>query len=499
MPSRFAIIDELASNTKHPSSIILKDESSGCVYVASRIEHGFTIVDYETYTSFLSKGTWRLIQGEYVYNTGNASLHSVIMGIPIDKKGSRSVEPGVSIDHINQVPYDNRKSNLRFATLDDQLRNRKTRVDKEYLPDEISSITDTMYSPPYVRYDKTEGKYEFHKHPRVVALNKAGVVINATGTKREDCDLVDKYADTLVKYIDMHKKYADVFPDEAEEEDAFVCLRRSLLDEYFEIMDVLHTKDAEWPCGKVAYAGMFNLDNEYAEIQLQKILKNNKAIKAGGPKHLPSMDVSLHGCSIRKKGDYTTVYDTKHAAQLAKVNWDADDLRIHISPKLKTVFPLLESYQGKKIMLADFVYWILEGNTIPEGMTVATVNLIRHDVRASNLMLVANNGRGQKPPGDTRPDPNLVGDLGMEFLPRGVSIVKDRSYWMFLVKIKGLTDKKFNCNKENAKEVFSKVIAYLRQHNPGFQEENDKYQELSRSFYAIKKATESTLDGDAQV
>ncbi len=414
----------------------------------------------------------------------------------------RAYDNTSTVDHINNVRHDNRLANLRVASMSEQITNRPSRLDKEELDNNVAVVAGTSHMPRYLRFDKGQGRYTFADHPYIQQLSRHGVSVLYNGTKSDKCTMIEKYADALEKYTHMYMEYSKICADDELE---LVTKKNTLIMEYRGIMEAVYSYDPLFPRMET-----FNIDRVETEFEkaskllhtLQSNCKELNCKQLGGPKHLDATDIMEpgHMAYIRKKGSYTTVYDSKHAAQLANVNWDTDDLRIHISPKLKSYFPLLDSYQGKKIMLADFVYWILEGKTIPEGMTVATINLIRHDVRASNLILVPNNGRGQKPPGDTRPDSNLVGDLGMEYLPRGVSIVRDKANWMYLIKIKGVNDKKLSFKKENAKEVFGKVLVYLREMKADFDEENQRYQELSRTYYAIKATvTENTQDGDAQV
>ncbi len=85
------------------------------------IEHkGYLIViDDDDYSLFLSR-SWSFTCGhKYLLHKG-LSLHRLIMGIvPGDPR---------HVDHINGNTLDNRRSNLRFATRNQNLRNQRTRT-----------------------------------------------------------------------------------------------------------------------------------------------------------------------------------------------------------------------------------------------------------------------------------------------------------------------------------------------------------------------------------
>jgi hypothetical protein len=77
-------------------------------------------VDEEDYERFVKGHRFRLIRNGYVaYLTNkdgcaNKLLHRIIMGVP----------PGEFIDHINRDRLDNRRENLRTATLNENQRNK---------------------------------------------------------------------------------------------------------------------------------------------------------------------------------------------------------------------------------------------------------------------------------------------------------------------------------------------------------------------------------------
>ena len=80
----------------------------------------FAIVDTEDYEE-LRKHKWHLIPSGHVvrYEGGKAILmHRVIM----------CAQPGMEIDHINGIPADNRRENLRQCSRAENMRNKRVRL-----------------------------------------------------------------------------------------------------------------------------------------------------------------------------------------------------------------------------------------------------------------------------------------------------------------------------------------------------------------------------------
>lgn len=78
----------------------------------------YVLVDKEDMKLFDKTKLYLHHVGQFLYvrvNPSKISLHRLIMGIPQDKV----------IDHINRDTLDNRKSNLRICTIQENLRNQK--------------------------------------------------------------------------------------------------------------------------------------------------------------------------------------------------------------------------------------------------------------------------------------------------------------------------------------------------------------------------------------
>ena len=76
---------------------------------------GYTIVDTDLLVE-LSKNPWYLSLGGYIATNRGKYLHHRIL----------PQKPGFQTDHINGLPWDNRRVNLRYATKQENMRNRAT-------------------------------------------------------------------------------------------------------------------------------------------------------------------------------------------------------------------------------------------------------------------------------------------------------------------------------------------------------------------------------------
>lgn len=447
-----------------------------CLSIPCTGKKVIAVMDLEYYNKLCANGEmWCCSNGYIAENSSMRTMHTMIA----------EPDDGRSVDHINQMKTDNRFENLRLATQSEQNVNRGARYDKiEPHPDLKALGVEAL--PRYLRFDPSENKYTFVDHPWVRLLADKGVKINPTGTKSAKCTIVEKFTDCMKKYCEMHEKYYELHPEQCEIDDVFAKRRRRLAMSYNAIVRYAHSVDPEaFPEGPHASLTWMDRDHEYAKEILDMLPVPAKK-QLGGPKNIEYTVTSRGDVCVRHKDHTPTVYDKLYEEALGLLNWDHDDMRIHISPAVAAAFPeLANKFPGaKKVLLPAFVYHILEGHEVIPDHCVVPFNNIRHDVRVANLMYVPGTSKNYKPPQSLAPPEGV--DIGMEYLPRGVTVTKDKERrWIFVTKLGGKTTRAY-FTSDNTKAVFeASVLPLLRAHDPDFDVNNARYQRMVAEFYGV--------------
>ena len=403
----------------------------------------------------LGRYTWACGTNGYAL-TKNMYAHQLILKSPPGE--------GVAIEHINRQLLDNRRANLRWTKADTP--------QSDLVPDEIKALGIARL-PPFVRYESGEGKFSFNDHPFIAKLAKLGVTVSGSGTKAGSNTLAQKLKDCLVKLKDMHTAYYECHP-----EDSAIVLAR----EYNELVRFAHEHDhMHFPDGPYAPGPTQDLDAMLAKL----ITIATPVTGAKERRHtdqLLSPEITIRNIADGRGGAVTTMFDTRHAGALGKVNWDATDLRIHVSPRMLVDFPAVgTTFPGAaKILLPEFVYHILEGHPVLPEHCIVPFDQVKHDVRAANLQQLPGEAKNYKRPTSLVPLPGH--DVGMQFLPKGVVMFMDRDKAMFRV-----ASRRINVPEaKDARAVFdSKVLPLLRQADPNFTLVNAKYQALLKAWWPI--------------
>ena len=248
-------------------------------------------------------------------------------------------------------------------------------------------------------------------------------------------------------------------------------------------------------------------DNVYRRV-LDALPPLQPSESMGGPREVnPKMivfdDLEAVACFKGDEGDASFVWDLKHHSALESVTIDRTDMRIHLSQPVRTRFNL-GWWSYAKISAQEFVYHALEGNPTIEGYVVVPYDQTQKDIRVANLMYVRGQGKNFKP---ATPVPlRSHFDVGLPFLPRGVSIYQSnpreqpnrfefhvRPPTSFLRLDGSLPPgssnnhpRKITAYAHTSREVFrNTVVPLLVEADPEFEHKNDKYQRLLVEFYTM--------------
>lgn len=157
------------------------------------------------YDTHILQNEWFInLSTGYVANKNKKYMHCFIMNI---SQTQDTMDPNLSVDHINCCKLDNRVKNLRLATQSEQNANRQTRSDKLPPCEELQNIG-VVELPRYVRWDRTEKKFVIEKHPQLLKEVKEGVRKKAimSGSKSKTLTVMAKYQDIIARLKDLDEK-----------------------------------------------------------------------------------------------------------------------------------------------------------------------------------------------------------------------------------------------------------------------------------------------------
>jgi len=152
----------------------------------------------------LSAFNWHLNTAKYVCAHMDDTLIYMHAYIKYDIQNNAKFH-GLSVDHINTKPTDNRLANLRLATQAQQNSNRASRSDKEKPCQELIDAG-VEELPKFVRWDKGECKFIIEKHPKLLkdvaqGLRKKAMV---SGSKSTKLSVLEKYQDILARLKELY-------------------------------------------------------------------------------------------------------------------------------------------------------------------------------------------------------------------------------------------------------------------------------------------------------
>ena len=436
---------------------------------------------------------------------GGTSCHRTVMTshshmTPDDEKNTA--------DHINQVRNDNRRDNLRWATISEQMYNRSVRNRSEY--PEICDALGVEMLPRSIRWDETEKKFTCKDHPLYKIAQENGISICTSGTKSENVSLLNKFRSVLEVLLAMFSTLGEHGVDISDE---LKDTRVTLAQDYNDIVRFAHLQDpAHFPDGPYADIAMLKniaqRDVMYYRSILDALPPLQEGESTGGPKSVPVSFLSNRDLDAVAsfKGDepHPFVWDAKHNSVLERLTVDKDG-RIHLSEPTRNLLNL-HWWPMSKIHLYDVVYHVLENNPVTPGFTVVPYNQIKRDVRYENLVYVRGEPKNYKPPTPVQIRANV--DIGMPFLPRGVTIFRpdaerQPTRFEFHVRVpmsflpengsappnsREVRPIKRVAYTDNARTVFDNtVLPSLRDADPQFDAKNAKYQRLIEEYYVLAR------------
>eukprot|EP00798_Chlamydomonas_sp_ICE-L_P002944 gene2944-biopygen14878 len=266
---------------------------------------------------------------------------------------------GLTVDHINRIPLDNRIKNLRVANMSVQNSNRMPSAEIDP-PEELKPYFDEM--PVFLRWDRNYLRFVSDKY-------------NINGTRSEKVSIVNKFRDAAVKL-----KTAII---EDIEYSQHLATLNQLRDDYIQINKLVHSQYPEhFDMYDDNADKVYRCTPEFVDQCLSKLPAVNYGDVFHGPLALSTTyrtDESSSVCYM-KRGDYDEkeiVFDMdflEHFKSCRAVDVDSGSPIIRVG--------------DSKIVLRAYVWTNLLKRKVPHGFKVGIRIGNPMDVRASNLVLI---------------------------------------------------------------------------------------------------------------
>ena len=382
--------------------------------------------------------------------------------------------PGADVEFINQASTDLRYENMRLV-----LNSKKVADNDDHMTDDTvmgdEPDDDVMAElralgistlPTYVCYDAEEERFTFEGHPY------QQVVVTATphGTRAVRRTAAEKLVSCLKRYVAMQEKHAGPAVDPSE-----AATHKRLAASFNAIVRHAHTvSPAAFPTpGPLAPPRRMSPDYVLAKDILATLADHATAAPVASA--VQPVPHGPNAFALERAGK-RTIFDVNHAPALRDLTWDAEDLRVHVTPAVAEAYPSLpQLFPGvRKVPLPAFVYHVLENRPVLPGHALVPFNNIRGDVRMANLMYVEGEGKAHKVPASLAPPEGV--DIGMRYLPRGVAVGRERKKMVFIIKP---AMKRVAFKRDDARRVFeANVLPVLREADPNFDAMNQRYQAM---------------------
>ena len=451
--------------------IFLKDNISGRrfgVFLAPRKnEYLPVVIDADDFV--FQRGKVHIQSNGYPYIHNNQKYrthHSLIFGkVPVD----------YTIDHINWIKTDNRRANLRAATMSEQNENRTSRCDMNAPLEELQQIGITHY-PRGIRWEPTECKF-------MIDTSDGSAISSTKSTK----------VSTINKFRDILKKYITVSEPESTRL-YFISERYKLAEEYNQILKAAHQFDPEFPDGPYVDAANLMDKCNYAKELLDKLpaveatdILHGPLTQQQGHFHIPE----ISAFAIRK-GDNVIIFDNiyeKIIRALPNIDFSGGSPMIPASTTLQSMFPnaisQLDVKAKKKILVKELVWRGFFNKELIPDHTIVPINYQQTDLRAENLRLLPGGPKSYK--GIVKfkvPDEALMDD---RFFPNGISLNQGSASkvnpWSLYYKTPSMEKRKnILCSPLNIQEAYNKAKAIFAKELPNFEEDNVIFQRLVSEY-----------------
>ena len=403
----------------------------------------------------------------YFYVNKKLSLHQHIM--------NHSENKNMTIDHINWEKKDNRRENLRFASMSEQNSNRKTRGDKIEPPIEIKNLG-IKRLPRYMRWDLTEYKFRVEFPEKTIS-----------GTKSCKVSMINKFRDAVEKIL-----------EHGIEDDELVVQRHKLAQEYNEIMEVAHLYNPDEFSDEL-YCDTDELIGEKAFclecLQKLPVIEEHEILH--GPRSVAQNTVTADNPQVYiiEKNGTKVFFDQKFKDKIDTL--PAIDLSSK-SPVVPCTGPFLQKYpkfkNEKKLAIKEFIFIECMKQTIPDGYCVIPLNYQQTDMRSENLILAPGLGIHYKSANNIPYIPP-ESKIEMKFWPRNITShitttpASKASPYVIQLKYKDKNKalKKISCSLSTMKARFeNELLPILRSEYENFDEENEKYQKLLDEYVSMQ-------------
>eukprot|EP00798_Chlamydomonas_sp_ICE-L_P027555 gene27555-biopygen5872 len=266
---------------------------------------------------------------------------------------------GLTVDHINRIPLDNRRKNLRVASISVQNGNRMTSAEIDP-PEELKPYFDEM--PAFLRWDRNYIRFVSDKY-------------SINGTRSEKVSIVNKFRDAAVKLKTM-------IIEDIEYSRHLVTLNQ-LRDDYIQINKLVHS---QYPEHFDMYDDSADKVYRYTPKFIDQCLSKLPAVNYGDVMHGP---LAL-STTYRTDESSRVFYMKREDYDEKEIVLDMDFLEHFKSSRavdMDSGSPIIR-VGDSKIVLRAYVWTNLLKRKVPHGFKVGIRNGNPMDVRASNLVLI---------------------------------------------------------------------------------------------------------------